>query len=1223
MQSGVSLGTATLHLIGDDSQLRRSLDAAGRRAQQLERDGVKIKLDADGRPLIQATEDARRQLQFLRNDARDTAGALQSVFENFLGGFGGGLAAGGVMALGGAFGGLTAALRGNIQMAVQTAEQYESITLRLQTLVGDAVDPLIKELQRLDAAFPTLGMKELSSAATSLANAGVPATSMVKILQEIGTAATVAGVNLDRVALIYTQVLQKGRLQGDELLQFAEAGINVRAALEKSVGASGAAFQKLLEQGKVTSREFVAAWSAAFGESGALAGALERQAGSIAGAFAAAQASSEQMFAAIGQVLAPVATLGAMVSDRVAGGIATAVSESQTLKALQGDIGKIVAALEPVLAAIGETFRTIANAYLNSIVLRVKDWTGGMGGVGSEAAAIQDGLLEMELVIRRLILATQALATAAGEVGKNFARNTAFLKKLFDFDIVGAVKMVPDVAGGGFGSIGRTKDAFGRVINAQKLDPSKLPPVPPGGTYGRTPWLPAGQTPEEAAAGRGGGAKGSKGDAKKFEPSEEARALVAAAQKLGISPIDLAAIVGYETGGTFSPRKFGGAGGRHMGLIQFGPNERQRYGARPDQSFAEQLLGPTVLYLEDRFKGVGMTTQGATLSDLYRAINGGNPKAPLGASDGNGTIASHIARIQREWVPRVTRRFFGGDAKNAGYDGLDLARGRAAAFEQQQEQEQRRQRRLLELGKEIAQLGNEAERLEGKAQLLGQAMEGALPSEQELQTTLRIRDELAALDQRQLQLQARLADDVASGLITQQDASQAYMEGTAAMARSTAAALKAAAAENRLAGTREQAAAAQKELERRQQQTLADAKGFATTVTGGLRGAVSAALKGDLAGASDASRQINEGMLAQALEMAFRPVQSALERQFSALLGGPDPEALAAQELTSAGVELKASAEALNQAAANLAGAGADAPLAGAPKPVVPADPKAALQALPLPFDAAAPQKANLALAKAQQGVADAMTGAAGGLTAWSDRLPALAEYTNQLNAGFAAAAAGAAGTSQGFTALQRGLGGLMQAFGSIAMGLGGVQQMGGGGGTYGTLMGLAGIFGAIGSVTGMFGTGGIFAGALGGGAKGLGAASQGINFNPAAFSMPKLTSFAGGGYTGAGAMAGGMDGQGGFLAMLHPNETITPGNPYAATQAALGGGFAGAGAAAGRPQPIQLETRVINGVEYATVEQLNQAALRAQQQGAEQGRAMTLAQMQNSLKTRKRLGMA
>jgi len=40
-------------------------------------------------------------------------------------------------------------------------------------------------------------------------------------------------------------------------------------------------------------------------------------------------------------------------------------------------------------------------------------------------------------------------------------------------------------------------------------------------------------------------------------------------------------------------------------------------------------------------------------------------------------------------------------------------------------------------------------------------------------------------------------------------------------------------------------------------------------------------------------------------------------------------------------------------------------------------------------------------------------------------------------------------------------------------------------------------------------------------------------------FSGAGPVSFAGGGSTGRGARAGGLDGRGGFLAMLHPNETV------------------------------------------------------------------------------------
>ena len=68
----------------------------------------------------------------------------------------------------------------------------------------------------------------------------------------------------------------------------------------------------------------------------------------------------------------------------------------------------------------------------------------------------------------------------------------------------------------------------------------------------------------------------------------------------------------------------------------------------------------------------------------------------------------------------------------------------------------------------------------------------------------------------------------------------------------------------------------------------------------------------------------------------------------------------------------------------------------------------------------------------------------------------------------------------------------------------------------------------------GLFGTGGI------GGLKGLpgiGGLTGSVKTLPGIGGLLKLE---GGGYTGSGPRAGGMDGRGGFMAMLHPNETVT-----------------------------------------------------------------------------------
>lgn len=123
-----------------------------------------------------------------------------------------------------------------------------------------------------------------------------------------------------------------------------------------------------------------------------------------------------------------------------------------------------------------------------------------------------------------------------------------------------------------------------------------------------------------------------------------------AAAQLGISPVDLAAAVSYETGGTFDPNIKGGKGGAYEGLIQFGPVERQRYGFREGMSVADQLRGPVVAYLKDRGLKPGMG-----LPELYSIINAGSldryGRPRFSRSDGNGTVAQHIARIEADHVP--------------------------------------------------------------------------------------------------------------------------------------------------------------------------------------------------------------------------------------------------------------------------------------------------------------------------------------------------------------------------------------------------------------------------------------------------------------------------------------------------------------------------------------------------------------------------------------------
>jgi hypothetical protein len=106
---------------------------------------------------------------------------------------------------------------------------------------------------------------------------------------------------------------------------------------------------------------------------------------------------------------------------------------------------------------------------------------------------------------------------------------------------------------------------------------------------GLAPSVPGGDYPD---------VYGKKGAAEKFKLSPDGKALVDAANKIGISPLDLATIIGFETAGTYSTSKTNSVG--RFGLIQFGSGEASQYGASKGQSFSAQL-DAVVKYLVDRF----------------------------------------------------------------------------------------------------------------------------------------------------------------------------------------------------------------------------------------------------------------------------------------------------------------------------------------------------------------------------------------------------------------------------------------------------------------------------------------------------------------------------------------------------------------------------------------------------------------------------------------------
>lgn len=116
--------------------------------------------------------------------------------------------------------------------------------------------------------------------------------------------------------------------------------------------------------------------------------------------------------------------------------------------------------------------------------------------------------------------------------------------------------------------------------------------------------------------------------------AELVREAVRAATELGISVQDLLSVIMLESGG--DPTIPGGAGNRHVGLIQFGPWEQGHYGVT-QQTPIPQQMDAVIRYMRDRGVKPGMP-----IENVYAAVNAGKAHLTNRGDTANGGIVDNI-----------------------------------------------------------------------------------------------------------------------------------------------------------------------------------------------------------------------------------------------------------------------------------------------------------------------------------------------------------------------------------------------------------------------------------------------------------------------------------------------------------------------------------------------------------------------------------------------------
>lgn len=204
-----------------------------------------------------------------------------------------------------AVGAAAAAIKGAQFVFAKTAE-LETQTRSLKVLTGSLQDAqkVVKELQDFGAVTPFTS-SELIETAKRLKAFGFETEKIVDVTKRLGDIAGATGADLGGIATAFGQIQAKGRLQGEELLQLQERGVDLQGTLRKEYGLTADEFQKALSKGQIGADAVNFALTKLTEKGGKYADGAIAQSDTLSGKLSTVQDNIDRIATKLGDVLAP------------------------------------------------------------------------------------------------------------------------------------------------------------------------------------------------------------------------------------------------------------------------------------------------------------------------------------------------------------------------------------------------------------------------------------------------------------------------------------------------------------------------------------------------------------------------------------------------------------------------------------------------------------------------------------------------------------------------------------------------------------------------------------------------------------------------------------------------------------------------------------------------------------------------------------------------------
>lgn len=286
-------GTATKEQKARMAELEKEIDKARTRAAQLKAEQVDLKTE-----LKETTSELKKQKSGVSGISNEMD-KLKTMVTGFIAAYGG---------------------KKLWEMLIGSNAEMEQYTTSLEVMLGstEKASAMIEKMRDFAAKTP-LTLENVISGGSLLMSYGVDESNLIDTMTKLGDLASGNAQKMDRITLAYGQMLAKGKVTGEELMQMTEAGVPLQTALAESIGVTGEEFSKMVSAGKVGIDDLNKAITGLTTGNGKFAGMMEKQSQIMQGMLSTLQDNISEFFRKMGEgAFGEVKSVLQDVSDQLA-----------------------------------------------------------------------------------------------------------------------------------------------------------------------------------------------------------------------------------------------------------------------------------------------------------------------------------------------------------------------------------------------------------------------------------------------------------------------------------------------------------------------------------------------------------------------------------------------------------------------------------------------------------------------------------------------------------------------------------------------------------------------------------------------------------------------------------------------------------------------------------------------------------------------------------------